>query len=396
MYITREFEAPVEKDPPPETGWPLNFIFGVVKVFFLIIGLLALIVLIGFIFYRFSRKNTDVGFQDFLIDSVFHTKWKSNHSTNIETTPGNSINTTKKEEPLNIEVPPTIVPPPVVADPLIASYIPQNDPLGLHESAWDNGAKSLQDNNENDSLIIPNLISANWDISSLNAAIPDSTPTNNSEDEVLVPEWLKAPQIDTWTPDTTVTEQPIINEEGTSDTNSFIINPPETIPTTPDITVEETPSLPITSESPIIVNVPKIEDNEEESPEDVLLIREDSSTTDAEKVENIETPSIDENAEWNKDKIENIQISGESVIPETIVEKMPPPIEREANMPDWLSIDPLPSLSTEEEPVNNESPVVIDNEVLDSTQPTIIENETESTTNNTLPDWLIQSVKWWD
>lgn len=55
-------------------GGILKFIGGAVKVFAIILGVLLLILLIGYIFYRVSRKNNDMGFQDFLIDSVFHSK----------------------------------------------------------------------------------------------------------------------------------------------------------------------------------------------------------------------------------------------------------------------------------------------------------------------------------
>jgi hypothetical protein len=74
------------------------------------------VLLLGYIFYLLSRKNTDVGFQDFLIDSVFHTKKIETPSGNIRTPDG-----------ANIIVPqaPTIVvtQPVITADPL-ASYTP--------------------------------------------------------------------------------------------------------------------------------------------------------------------------------------------------------------------------------------------------------------------------------
>lgn len=67
----------------------LWFIGGVVKVFFLIIGIVIFVILIGYVFYRVSRKNESIGFQDFLIDSVFHAgKWtitKPVESTTLNT-----------------------------------------------------------------------------------------------------------------------------------------------------------------------------------------------------------------------------------------------------------------------------------------------------------------------
>lgn len=50
----------------------LGFIGGVVKVFFIIVGLVVFVILLGYGFYRISRKSDNIGFQDFLIDSVFH------------------------------------------------------------------------------------------------------------------------------------------------------------------------------------------------------------------------------------------------------------------------------------------------------------------------------------
>lgn len=50
----------------------LWFIVWVVKVFWVILWILLFVLLLGYIAYRISRKNNDTGFQDFLIDSVFH------------------------------------------------------------------------------------------------------------------------------------------------------------------------------------------------------------------------------------------------------------------------------------------------------------------------------------
>jgi PKD repeat protein len=52
----------------------LGFIGWTVKIFLLVIGVIIGLFLIGYIVYRISRKNGDMWFQDFLIDSVAHTK----------------------------------------------------------------------------------------------------------------------------------------------------------------------------------------------------------------------------------------------------------------------------------------------------------------------------------
>lgn len=58
---------------PPSTGSGIiGFISGFVKIFFIIVGVILLIGVIAFILYRLNRKGDTIGFQDFLIDAVFH------------------------------------------------------------------------------------------------------------------------------------------------------------------------------------------------------------------------------------------------------------------------------------------------------------------------------------
>ncbi len=97
------------------------------KVFFLILGIILLVILLGYIFYRVTRKGTDIGFQDFLIDSVFHSKRPDKEpSTSIKTSDSGNIivNEGIKE-----------VPSPVVAaqiaDPLTSYVPPPTDPLSV-------------------------------------------------------------------------------------------------------------------------------------------------------------------------------------------------------------------------------------------------------------------------
>lgn len=58
----------------------LGFIGGVVKIFIIILSVIAILFFIGYIFYRITRKWSDIGFQDFLIDSIAHQK-KGGNST---------------------------------------------------------------------------------------------------------------------------------------------------------------------------------------------------------------------------------------------------------------------------------------------------------------------------
>jgi PKD repeat protein/type IV secretory pathway VirB2 component (pilin) len=71
---TQSVPAESIKEETSSGWWILGFIAWVVKVFFFILGIILLVILIGYGFYRFSRKSDTIGFQDFLIDSVFHAK----------------------------------------------------------------------------------------------------------------------------------------------------------------------------------------------------------------------------------------------------------------------------------------------------------------------------------
>ncbi len=96
-------------------GGILAFISGVVWIFAYIIWGIIFVLLLGYIFYLLSRKNTDIGFQDFLIDSVFHTKKAETTTTGIRTPDGASI--------IVPQAPPVVVSPVIKVDPL-ASYTP--------------------------------------------------------------------------------------------------------------------------------------------------------------------------------------------------------------------------------------------------------------------------------
>ncbi len=74
----------VASGEPSTSSGILAFISGTVKVFFIILAIIIFIVLLGFIIYRFSRKNDDIGFQDFLIDSIFHSKPKNPETPSVK------------------------------------------------------------------------------------------------------------------------------------------------------------------------------------------------------------------------------------------------------------------------------------------------------------------------
>lgn len=67
-------------------GGILGFIGSIVKIFFVILGVLFILFLIVYIIYRITRKWSDMGFQDFIIDSITHWKkdWnKSDKDTTV-------------------------------------------------------------------------------------------------------------------------------------------------------------------------------------------------------------------------------------------------------------------------------------------------------------------------
>jgi PKD repeat protein/type IV secretory pathway VirB2 component (pilin) len=357
-------EGATTTEPSVTTSWGiLWFVGGVVKIFFLIIGILIVVIFIGYIFYRISRKNSDIGFQDFLIDSVFHTKWKwAQKSWDMS----DSIQTIQKSTP-------TVIP---NIDPLTASYSPvSNDPLNSIES-------------RNESISIESTPSLEESSPTLQYNEPSQeVPKDNDEtgliqEDVQVPEWLKATKIDAWSTDTP-TELPQESIETSVEMHSdwsweeLITN------TDTEISEIDTPEPPMTYVAPVV-------EVEEESPEDVLLVREDREwVSDSVNTlqDSTEARSIIENQSFTT-TIENTQDDSTGF-------KLPTPIEREDNMPDWLSIDPIVPMETEKEVA-----IVSETDSTTITSPDDIiptkEVKSENTAEDILPDWLIQSVKSWD
>ena len=167
--------------PPPdatlsgessENSGILDFVRGTVKVFGMILVVIMVIILIGFILYRFTRKNTDIGFQDFLIDSIFHTK--SNERT-----------------------PPITKTPIGESTPLI---IPQetpvkNDPLSVIAEFRQSPVDPMSSFSQN---MVP-------EISSVNQLQDLSTPSQLGEWSASIPDWLR-PQSTTQQDNNTTTE----------------------------------------------------------------------------------------------------------------------------------------------------------------------------------------------
>ena len=107
-------------DTPATSGGIFGFISGFIKIFFIIVGIILLIGIIGFIFYRLSRKDDNIGFQDFLIDSVFHSRRVTPMTVDTTSTSVvvNGAPPLPQEDPL-VSYTPVVTPTPVVSTPAI-------------------------------------------------------------------------------------------------------------------------------------------------------------------------------------------------------------------------------------------------------------------------------------
>lgn len=92
------------------------------KIFFYIIGIILLIGIIAFIFYRITRKGDSIGFQDFLIDSVFHNEKTPSAKENVIISNAviNGAPPLPKEDPLGSYIPNII---PKTAEPIKTNKI---------------------------------------------------------------------------------------------------------------------------------------------------------------------------------------------------------------------------------------------------------------------------------
>lgn len=371
-----------ETEVSTTSGWFLWLIGWIVKIFFIIIGILLFIVLIAFVAYRISRKNTNIGFQDFLIDAVFHGKRDhDNDGEKIVTQP--VIEVQRQDLPIVSNSP--VIP---VQDPLksFTSYTSTEESSTIASST-----PSL-----NESIISPAIDP----LSQTDTTVTQLSSNNNDPlivNEVSVPDWLKAPQMVTPTPtieevnnnipwDTTVAESDQWESIIQPIENSLTIDDNNTIQSSVDIVSEQDENQPEKSQestevySPIIV--------QEESAEDVLLIKEDIVST-PEKTEDIwdlvspiVTPEIEKRV-WFFD-------TEAEIVKDDLI--APPPIAREPNMPDWLAMNPISEWSWTAVIEEDQSPTsdsLVNSEI---TSPWLAE-WVQVSDSNTLPDWLIQSVK---
>lgn len=318
------------------SGSILGFISGTVNIFIIVIGVILALFLIGFIVYRFTRKKGDMGFQDFLIDSVAHT------NTNIKSSTG--IPSGTRGAPMNSP----LVNPSIVM-PIQEKTVVNSDPL---DSIGVYNESSAEKPSSPSSLPEAPMVEVSSDTT------PDTSHT--------IPDWLKPIQKDTpkWSQDDSDSiiikswskDDPLSQVE---DTNATPWEPPPTdiiIPTqtTADIYPDTSEvELPTPSNDPLIP-----------SQWESLLI-EDPFTMDKATL-----------------------VRGEEALAENIVSEsaeenpiiIPPSSGEEDLIPDWLK----PNSS-----VGSESPETYpDEDALDTTAPILPPPSPDAE----LPDWLRNSI----
>ncbi len=216
-------------DTPTTGGGILGFISGFIKIFFIIVGIILVIGVIGFIFYRVSRKDDNIGFQDFLIDSVFHSRKATpitvdTMDTNIVV---NGAPPLPKEDPLTNYVPPVVNP--VVIDRTIPLIDPLATPPSTHIIDTSADTTHLTTNTVPDWLKVP---------SSIEKEVPKSPSIQN-----IQPTGPLSPPLEIDTPEAgpiAPTPTTTLSEDGIPD---WIKNSP-TAPEVPIPVVAETTPVP--------------------------------------------------------------------------------------------------------------------------------------------------------
>jgi PKD repeat protein len=219
-------------------GWGiLGFVSGVVKVFLIILAVILFVLLIGFIIYRLTRKSGDIGFQDFLIDSVFHSKRPSTGEVkkSVAADEAKSIIITPVVTPVvmpwvsdtkSSDILASYTPPPVQIsspDPLTSYIKPPETPIIITPDPLDTSSDSSHDASVPDWLKVvmpatstPTIESTIWapDAGSMIspdpfaedaiaiASIPPTLPPSSVSSDV--PDWLKVATAEIAIPDTAI------------------------------------------------------------------------------------------------------------------------------------------------------------------------------------------------
>lgn len=202
LLITQQ-EAPAEnttEKPSSSSGGLLGILISIAKIFLIILLIFVGLGLLAFVYYRMSRKDDDTGFQDFIIDRLFHGKKDDLESTvhmpiapstPIETTPAKPEKT-ESVDPLKSYVPPAES----TDDPLLASESknPQENTTTMPD--WLNPQSNTSEGipadplnvTEQSDVSVTDPLAASTEITSA-----DAPPTENIGS---MPDWLKPQSTD--------------------------------------------------------------------------------------------------------------------------------------------------------------------------------------------------------
>lgn len=336
------------------SGGILWFISGTVNIFLIVIWVILVLFLIGFIVYRFTKKKGDMGFQDFLIDSVAHANTTPPRSTN-------PTQSTPRTQPVNTVLEPGIV------MPVLEKTSTSSDPLAsigvYNETMSPMGSPPITPVPEASMIEVNTPVSPVWDTSP--HAIPD---------------WLKPVQKDLpkWNKD----DSDSIVIKSPSQEDPLTVNLLEERPK--DELIISPPSAPINSEENTIQSDWILPDFHEDplsiGQSDSIIINNDPFSESIEDAVKNSDSSL-----W--EETSTIIIPSES--PETIL-----PLHQDDNsslvvldqdlIPDWLK----PSSGPSETPAvhsSSEDDIISDAPILPSPSP-----------DAELPDWLKNSIDNWE
>lgn len=336
------------------SGGILWFISGTVNIFLIVIWVILVLFLIGFIVYRFTKKKGDMGFQDFLIDSVAHTN----------TTPPRSANPTQstpRTQNVNTALEPGIV------TPVLEKTSTSSDPLAsigvYHETPSPIVSPTITPVPEASMVEVNTPVTSAW----------DTTPH-------AIPDWLKPVQKDLpkWNKD----DSDSIVIKSAPQEDPLMVNLPEE--TIKDELIISPPSAPINSEENPIQTDWILPDFHEDplsiGQSDSIIINNDPFSQSIE-----DTVKNSDNSLWE----ENSSIIIPSESPETTL-----PLHQDDNssqvalgqdlIPDWLKPSSGP-IETPQIHSSSEDDIISDTPVLPSPSP-----------DAELPDWLKNSIDNWE
>jgi PKD repeat protein len=376
----------------------LGFISGTVKIFLIVLGIIGLLFLIGYIVYRLSRKSSDMGFQDFLIDSIAHNKSRSPWSV--------WENMPSKKTEKSIDLVTKIVLP---NEPPKTENESPADPLS---SIWAY-SKAISTDTTTSESSLQNSESASPYATDIAVQTPTETLSSATaeNDNHEIPDWLKPVQKDTSIPKTPSTWKK-------DDSDSIIIKDPVDPLAVEDVSNDVSDPLRINIEgseqsqdssvntawSDEVLLSPSetlVENEETQGIKDMPLSRDDIDPIIAPTSENTQQEEVDLIPDWLKPINTDAPMVAESAVntssPEDEIIAEPPviiPPSPDADLPDWLksSMDNSDEPSTLSEPKKTKSAVkekstkkqiwIKRKEVSQKPRPTSWEKQDD------IPDWL--------